>query len=239
MLARAVAVGRVRAPAASPLLSSPLSNLPVSICGSIPPSTTPIGSVRFATSKAGGSTKNGRDSQPKFLGLKLYGGQWIEPGNIILRQRGQKYGIVDSTQTVAFGKDWTIYALKAGYVKFWFHSMKRKYYVEVLANQTQNPETGDFTVTKYPIVRVKKWEVPDLLKLPADTPISESVKAQLIEYLAGIHPAHLRAVLPVGVPVIGNVGDLFWDAATNSRRADAPTAASTESPSKEKAAKLT
>ena len=48
------------------------------------------GTTRFATSKAGGSTKNGRDSQPKYLGVKRYGGQYVESGEIIIRQRGQK-----------------------------------------------------------------------------------------------------------------------------------------------------
>ena len=49
-----------------------------------------VGSVRWATSKAGGSTRNGRDSQPKYLGVKVYGGAYVEPGGIIVRQRGQK-----------------------------------------------------------------------------------------------------------------------------------------------------
>jgi hypothetical protein len=53
-------------------------------------------------------------------------------------------------------------------------------------------------------------------------PRHESVKAQL-EYLASIHPAHLRAMLPVGVPVIGNLGELPWVANTNSRPPDAPS----------------
>ena len=46
--------------------------------------------VRFATSKAGGSTKNGRDSKPKYLGVKKYGGEAVKPGDIIVRQRGQR-----------------------------------------------------------------------------------------------------------------------------------------------------
>ena len=77
--------------------------------------------LRWANSKAGGSTKNGRDSQPKYLGVKRYGGQHVEPGAIIVRQRGQKFGIVDSTQTVGLGRDFTVYALKPGFVHFWWH----------------------------------------------------------------------------------------------------------------------
>jgi hypothetical protein len=56
-----------------------------------------LGGVRFATSKAGGSSKNGRDSKPKYLGVKKFGGEYVEPGNIIIRQRGQRCvcGMVD------------------------------------------------------------------------------------------------------------------------------------------------
>jgi len=75
--------------------------------------------VRSAGSKAGGSTKNGRDSAPKFLGVKLPGGARVEPGNVIVRQRGQRVGLVAATRTVAFGRDWTVFALQSGVVKYW------------------------------------------------------------------------------------------------------------------------
>lgn len=184
------------------------------------PSTTAawsLGHVRCATSKAGGSTKNGRDSQPKYLGVKRYGGHYVFPGDIILRQRGSKYGLVDSTATVARGKDWTVYAVQPGYVKFWFHAMKKKYFVEVV----KSPPEETTVVEKYPIVRVKSWELPELLKLDASTPISDTVRSQLINYLGGIHPAHLRGVLPPGVPRIGRVDAVFWNE-SGGRQADAP-----------------
>ncbi len=65
--------------------------------------------------KAGGTAKNLRDSQPKMLGVKIYGGQGIRTGQIIVRQRGQKYraGI-----GVEMGKDHTLFARKDGKVKF-------------------------------------------------------------------------------------------------------------------------
>ena len=85
---------------------------PASLALSLPPS-------RFAGSKAGGSTKNGRDSAPKFLGVKLPGGARVEPGNVIVRQRGQRVGLVAATRTVAFGRDWTVFALQPGVVKYW------------------------------------------------------------------------------------------------------------------------
>jgi large subunit ribosomal protein L27 len=65
--------------------------------------------------KAGGSSKNGRDSQSKRLGVKLFGGQEAKSGDIILRQRGTKF---EPGTGVGTGKDFTIYALKPGVVKF-------------------------------------------------------------------------------------------------------------------------
>ena len=65
--------------------------------------------------KAGGSTKNGRDSQSKRLGLKRSGGQIVQPGDIIVRQRGSKFV---AGSHVGIGKDHTLFALKAGSVEF-------------------------------------------------------------------------------------------------------------------------
>lgn len=70
--------------------------------------------------KAGGSTKNGRDSQSKRLGVKLFGGQEVKTGDIIVRQRGTKFALGTG---VATGKDYTIYATQAGKVQF---SQQRK-----------------------------------------------------------------------------------------------------------------
>ena len=65
--------------------------------------------------KAGGSTRNGRDSQSKRLGVKRYGGQLIEIGGVIVRQRGSK--MIPGTG-VGIGKDHTIFAMKSGTVEF-------------------------------------------------------------------------------------------------------------------------
>ena len=65
--------------------------------------------------KAGGSSKNGRDSQSKRLGVKLFGGQEAKSGDIILRQRGTKF---EPGTGVGTGKDFTISALRPGVVKF-------------------------------------------------------------------------------------------------------------------------
>jgi large subunit ribosomal protein L27 len=69
----------------------------------------------MATKKAGGSTKNGRDSHSKRLGLKKFGGESVIAGNIIVRQRGTKYR---PGKNVGIGKDHTLYALTNGHVKF-------------------------------------------------------------------------------------------------------------------------
>lgn len=69
----------------------------------------------MAHTKAGGSTQNNRDSQPKFLGIKLYAGEKAKPGAILVRQRGTKF--IPGTGA-KIGKDDTIYAVKEGKVKF-------------------------------------------------------------------------------------------------------------------------
>jgi large subunit ribosomal protein L27 len=69
----------------------------------------------MATKKSGGSTKNNRDSQPKYLGTKLHDGQKANVGNIIVRQRGTR--IVPGVN-VKLGKDHTIYSMKDGKVSF-------------------------------------------------------------------------------------------------------------------------
>lgn len=69
----------------------------------------------MATKKAGGSSKNGRDSAGRRLGVKRYGGQDVLAGNIIVRQRGTKYA---AGKNVGLGKDHTIFALIDGQVLF-------------------------------------------------------------------------------------------------------------------------
>ena len=69
----------------------------------------------MAHKKAGGSTRNGRDSNPKYLGLKKYGNQRVRAGNIIIRQRGTRF---HPGKNVGMGKDHTLYARCDGVVKF-------------------------------------------------------------------------------------------------------------------------
>ncbi len=83
----------------------------------------------MAHKKAGGSTKNGRDSISKRLGIKCYGNQKVKPGNIIVKQRGTKY---HAGKNVKCGKDYTLYAIKKGKVKFEIKGIKKKKTVSVI-----------------------------------------------------------------------------------------------------------
>ncbi|KAH9824785.1 ribosomal L27 protein-domain-containing protein [Melampsora americana] len=84
---------------------------------SIQPSN-PITSIqiRTATKRAGGSTKNNRGSAGRRLGVKIFGGQFVKEGEIIIRQRGQRF---HPGQDVYLSKDHTLHAKRSGYVKFY------------------------------------------------------------------------------------------------------------------------
>ena len=69
----------------------------------------------MAHKKAGGSSRNGRDSQAQRLGVKRYGGQFVLAGNIIVRQRGTEF---HPGENVGWGKDHTLFALKDGVIQF-------------------------------------------------------------------------------------------------------------------------
>ena len=84
----------------------------------------------MAHKKAGGSTKNGRDSESKRLGVKRYGGQSVLAGNIIVRQRGTKFHAGDN---MGIGKDHTLFALKDGKVQFEIKGPKNRKYVSIVA----------------------------------------------------------------------------------------------------------
>lgn len=81
----------------------------------------------MAHKKAGGSSRNGRDSAGRRLGIKKFGGQVVIPGNIIVRQRGTKY---TPGKNVGLGKDHTIFALVEGVVSF--HCSGHRQYVSVV-----------------------------------------------------------------------------------------------------------
>ena len=79
--------------------------------------------------KGGGSTRNGRDSNPKMLGVKAYGGQTVSAGSIIVRQRGTR---VHPGVNVGIGKDHTLFALVDGMVKFGVKGMRSNSTVSIV-----------------------------------------------------------------------------------------------------------
>ena len=83
----------------------------------------------MAHKKAGGSSRNGRDSESKRLGVKIYGGQAIKAGNIIIRQRGTK---VHAGENVGCGRDHTLFAKADGVVKFEIKGPKNRQFVSVV-----------------------------------------------------------------------------------------------------------
>ncbi len=84
----------------------------------------------MAHKKAGGSTRNGRDSNPKYLGVKRYGGQVVKSGEIIVRQRGTKF---HPGKNIGIGKDHTLFAKAAGKVKFTVQGPKNRNFVSIEA----------------------------------------------------------------------------------------------------------
>lgn len=83
----------------------------------------------MAHKKAGGSTRNGRDSESKRLGVKLFGGQAAVAGNILVRQRGTQFHPGDN---VGLGRDHTLFATADGSVKFEVRGPKKRRYVSVV-----------------------------------------------------------------------------------------------------------
>ena len=83
----------------------------------------------MAHKKAGGSSRNGRDSNPKYLGVKRYGGQKVLPGNILVRQRGTRF---HAGHNVAMGRDHTLFSTVEGVVCFSSGGRIKRSYVSVL-----------------------------------------------------------------------------------------------------------
>jgi large subunit ribosomal protein L27 len=83
----------------------------------------------MAHKKGVGSSRNGRDSNPKYLGVKIYGGQAVEAGNIIVRQRGTKF---HPGTGVGLGRDHTLFALVDGVVAFKVRGEKSRKFVDVV-----------------------------------------------------------------------------------------------------------
>jgi large subunit ribosomal protein L27 len=83
----------------------------------------------MAQKKGGGSTRNGRDSQPKMLGVKAFGGEAVSAGAIIVRQRGTRFHAGDN---VGMGKDHTLFATIDGHVKFAIKGQLNRHVVSIV-----------------------------------------------------------------------------------------------------------
>jgi large subunit ribosomal protein L27 len=92
----------------------------------------------MAHKKAGGSTRNGRDSHSKRLGVKRFGGEQVLSGNIIVRQRGTK---VRAGDNVGIGTDHTLFATAPGRVDFQIKGADQRLYVRVLTDAPPSPST--------------------------------------------------------------------------------------------------
>ena len=90
----------------------------------------------MAHKKGVGSSRNGRDSNPQYLGVKRYGGELVLPGTIIVRQHGTK---IKPGENVGLGRDYTIYAKTAGYVQFKHYSRRQKMVSVIPITITQEP----------------------------------------------------------------------------------------------------
>lgn len=86
----------------------------------------------MAHKKAGGSTRNGRDSESKRLGVKRFGGQGVIAGNIIIRQRGTRY---HAGSNVGMGRDHTLFAKADGTVEFQRRGPKHRLFVNIVPQQ--------------------------------------------------------------------------------------------------------
>ncbi|KAI8815306.1 ribosomal L27 protein-domain-containing protein [Cladochytrium replicatum] len=94
----------------------------------IAPAVISLSQVRTATKKTGGSTRNGRTSQPKYRGIKAGHGTLVKPGDIIVRQKGSK---VHAAHNVGMGKDFTLHSLVHGRVHFHYDIARQRNYVSV------------------------------------------------------------------------------------------------------------
>jgi len=87
----------------------------------------------MAHKKAGGSTRNGRDSNPKYLGVKRYAGESVLAGNILVRQRGTRF---HAGENVGIGRDHTLFALSEGKVKYQQRGMPKRRFVSVVTEES-------------------------------------------------------------------------------------------------------
>ncbi len=153
----------------------------------------------MAHKKGVGSTDNGRDSNSKRLGVKLYGGQEAVAGNIIVRQRGTRFHAGDN---VGIGKDHTLYALTDGTVRFKKKRLRRTF-VSIIPKMEEVAEKLDSKIAKAKTAAPAKKEEPAKAEAPkveetkAEEPKAEAPKKEAIPADAG-KPDNLKVLDGVG-----------------------------------------
>ena len=152
----------------------------------------------MAHKKGVGSTDNGRDSNSKRLGVKLFGGQYAIPGNIIVRQRGTKYHPGDN---VGMGKDHTLYALVEGNVAF-KKGRKNRTFVHIIDNPGGT------------IASLPKKEVPAVTSKPVSSSKPKQKSAESIDNLTkieGIGPKVSALLSSAGLTSFESLGKSSYD----------------------------
>ena len=170
----------------------------------------------MAHKKGEGSTQNGRDSNPKYLGVKLFGGQVAKAGSVIIRQRGSKYHLGEN---VYYGKDWTVHARVPGTVKFKKGRKKRTFVSIVPFDQVE--EKLDIKPTpkpkkeavKVPVAKTveaapePKVEAPKVDKPIAAAPKKAAAKKDDLRKIEGIGPKIASLLNDAGILTFAGLAD--------------------------------
>lgn len=129
---------------------------------------------RFATKKAGGSSRNGRDSDGRRLGVRKFGGEVVQNGTLILLQRGQRYIAGEGTR---MARDHTIYSLMSGYVQFKYDKKQKQQTAFVIeANPNVLPAIERTIWTESLSTRLKKRKEDQALALEVKKTLEKAAK---------------------------------------------------------------
>ena len=154
----------------------------------------------MAHKKGVGSTDNGRDSNPKYLGVKLFGGQYAKAGSIIVRQRGTKFHPGDN---VGIGKDHTLHALVPGTVAFRKRRLNRTF-VSIVPEGTEAP------VVAKAAPKVAKKAAPAPAAAPKAAPAAD-VKPDNLTKVEGIGPKIAGLLNDAGINTFADLGAASQD----------------------------
>lgn len=177
----------------------------------------------MAHKKGEGSTQNGRDSNPKYLGVKLFGGQYAKAGNIIVRQRGTKFHPGDN---VYMGKDFTLHASVEGTVEFKRKKQNRTYVNIVPFNEVMETGAKVAPAKKQPVEKPTVEEPKAEAPTAQETPQPEKTKVKVssgdkIKLPSGktIKADDLKVIEGVGPKIAGlleDAGFTTWTALANA-----------------------